>query len=265
MRSRSELTTILYIFSPLLMFTVIYMAGSALMEAGWSLLSRYYGAEETGAALVYTRTAVWNYISQVFPAAAGCIAVRSSAIAELTAYPRRKPVHVRFFPVLLITCAALSISINILFSLIMPAAGNSVPDAGSLPGMTGFILQAAVYGFCMPLIEEILFRGILFARLERAYGLFFAAAASSVAFGIWHGALPQGIYALLLGAVFALAYAVTGRLAVPFALHGACNLTILLLQWTGAWNAVCTPVWCAVVSVIAAGGFFTASQIYANS
>ena len=54
------------------MFTVIYMAGSALMEAGWSLLSRYYGAEETGAALVYTRTAVWNYISQVFPAAAGC-------------------------------------------------------------------------------------------------------------------------------------------------------------------------------------------------
>lgn len=172
-----------------------------------------------------------------------------------------RPVTEAMLPVLLVTAVSFSIGINVLVSLLLPEAGRPLYNEAGLPGVSGFLLQAAAYGIFMPWAEEIVFRGILLSRMERAFGLCAAAVVSSAAFGLYHNAPVQGLYAFFMGILFALAYAQTGRLAVPFGLHGSCNLVILLLGHTGAGRAVCTWQWDAVFFGIAAGGFFALQKI----
>lgn len=168
-----------------------------------------------------------------------------------------KAIPEKMLPVLLAASAALSAALNSLLAQIFPAEKITSYETGMLPGLSGFLLLTVVYGLCMPLIEETLFRGILLSRLERAYGLQAAVFVSAAVFGAYHGAPVQGIYAFLMGLVFARTYAGTGRFAVPLALHGVSNLLIVILRWTGAWQIVCTPAWCLAFFAIAAAGFFS--------
>ena len=271
MRSKPEIQEILYIFSPLLIFLLFYFAVSSLLETIFWGIEQHSAALSPGTddpALYYTAGILRKYICQFLPAAAGCLCVRRTAIVEISAFPRKfpsvlkesglnAPVPENMYPVLLTSTAALAASLNILFSLLQPVAGMSAPESTFIPGLTGLILQAALYGFFMPFSEELLFRGILFPRLERAYGLYFAAAASSAVFGAWHGSLAQGLYAFFMGLVFALSYAWTGRITVPFALHSVCNLLIIVLEWTNAYSVICTLPWCAALLAVAAGGFWS--------
>ena len=110
---------------------------------------------------------------------------------------------------------------------------------------------------CLPFVEELLFRGTLFPRLERQYGLRTALLLSAILFGVYHGRPVQGIYAACMGILLAAVYAGTGRFVIPFALHGACNLSVLFLQWTGTYVSFCRPAWAAVFLGIAAAGFLT--------
>ena len=271
MRSKSELREIIYIFSPLLIYLLLYLAVSSLFEAVLWGLEQHSAAAGPGAdnpSIYYAAGVFRKYIFQILPAAAGCIGVRRTAIVEISAFPRKYPSVLReygsktpvpenMYPVLLISAAVLAAALNVLFSIILPASGVSGPESLMIPGLTGLILQAAVYGFFMPFSEEMLFRGILFPRLERAYGLYLAAAASSAVFGAWHGSFAQGLYAFFMGLVFAFSYAWTGRITVPFALHSVCNLLIIVLEWTKSYSLICTPPWCAALFAVAAGGFWS--------
>lgn len=270
MRSKSELREIFYIFSPLLMYLIIYFAVSSLLEAVLWGTEQHLAAPGQGTddpAFYYAAVIFRKYFCQIVPAAAGCICVRRTALVEITAFPRKFPsalreygfkipVPVNMYPVLLASAAALAAALNILFSILMTVSDLPAQDNLIIPGLTGLILQAVIYGFFMPFSEELLFRGILFPRLERAYGLYFAAAASSAVFGAWHGSFAQGLYAFFMGLVFALSYAWTGRITVPFALHSVCNLLIIVLEYTNAYPFICTPPWCACLFAISAGGFW---------
>ena len=166
----------------------------------------------------------------------------------------------RVLSLLLPSVMSLALGINVLFSCFLPDLVSQGIREG-LPGLAGMLLQIIIYCFFMPFVEETVFRGILFPRLQRQYGTGMAVPASALFFGLYHGTFSQGCYAFLMGIVFALAYESSGKFTVPLALHGACNLMILWLQWTDRYSAVCTPVWAAVFLGISAGGFFTISMI----
>ena len=76
-----------------------------------------------------------------------------------------------------------------------------------------------------PVMEELLFRGILYRRLRDYLGVGWAAALSGVFFGVIHGNLVQGVYAGLFGVVLALLYEHFGTLAAPLTAHFTNNLT----------------------------------------
>ncbi len=69
-----------------------------------------------------------------------------------------------------------------------------------------------------PVCEELLFRGLVAARLAR-YGERPAALISALLFGLWHGNLEQFFYAFGIGLLLAYAYYRTGRLITPIVLH----------------------------------------------
>ena len=83
-----------------------------------------------------------------------------------------------------------------------------------------------------PVLEELVFRGLLFQSLHRRVGLWPAALLSALFFAAVHVEVTQPLYSgglFLLGVGFALALARSGSLLVPIAAHAAFNATTITL------------------------------------
>lgn len=84
-------------------------------------------------------------------------------------------------------------------------------------------LQILTTGILVPLVEELLFRGLAYERIRFLAGVWPAAIASALIFGVSHGNAAQGIYAFLLGLPLALTYERDG-LGGAVWFHACCNL-----------------------------------------
>lgn len=96
--------------------------------------------------------------------------------------------------------------------------GNENIGGGSFIGA----VVVAVIG--APLIEEIVFRGIVFRSLRRVSPAWVAILASSVLFGLYHMNLVQIVYATLMGIVAGIIYEKSNNLLFPILVHVANNL-----------------------------------------
>ena len=81
-----------------------------------------------------------------------------------------------------------------------------------------------------PVLEELLFRGILLRRVERAAGTLPAVLISALVFGLYHGNLSQGITAAAAGLALGYAYVRTDALLVSVVMHTAVNAAAFLLR-----------------------------------
>ncbi|NWF36789.1 type II CAAX endopeptidase family protein [Mariprofundus sp. KV] len=92
-----------------------------------------------------------------------------------------------------------------------------------LAGLAGLLLMVLL----APVVEELLFRGLIFRLLRRSFGMVLSVLLSAGCFALMHGQpeLPQ----IFGGIVFALAYEWSRNLWVAVALHAAGNGAILLL------------------------------------
>ena len=85
-----------------------------------------------------------------------------------------------------------------------------------------------------PLSEELLFRGILFRRLESYIdGFWLPALISSAIFGLYHFNLVQGIFAFLFGILLCAVYVKIRNLTAVIVLHIGGNLISVVLVYTG--------------------------------
>ena len=83
-------------------------------------------------------------------------------------------------------------------------------------------------------MEELLFRGVLFAYFERWMGLRFAIGATALLFALLHvqeyqGAWNHAFLILIVGLVFSLARGITGSLAPSIVLHMSYNATQMIV------------------------------------
>lgn len=92
-----------------------------------------------------------------------------------------------------------------------------------------FIIQLVVLGILTPVLEELLFRGIIFKRLKTYYEVTIAAYIASIIFGIAHFNLIQGLYAFILGIVLAYLYEKSGNIVTAIIMHSAANITAVLM------------------------------------
>jgi len=114
------------------------------------------------------------------------------------------------------------------FMKLDPTGGLSSLEGG-LQGLVFGLLSACI---AAPLVEEIMFRGILLRGLERTMGFGLAVIASSIPFAVSHFYDPYGLLScLLFGIAAAVVYRATGSLRTAIALHVLYNLTITLPSW----------------------------------
>jgi membrane protease YdiL (CAAX protease family) len=93
------------------------------------------------------------------------------------------------------------------------------------PGFTAvaIVLSVVVMVGLGPIVEEIVFRGLLFGALAPRLGTMAGAIVTALLFGAVHGDPVLFVTLAGLGFVNALAYAATGNLWVPVTLHALNN------------------------------------------
>lgn len=95
-----------------------------------------------------------------------------------------------------------------------------------------------IFALCIviPVVEELLYRGIVFQRSVDFLGTYPAILVSAVIFGLVHMNLVQFIYAAVFGIILAYVTDLTGTLAGAIAAHMAANLTSVLSAETGLFS-----------------------------
>lgn len=133
---------------------------------------------------------------------------------------------------------------GVLLALAVALGSALLPDRKDFPLEKMFSSPAAAYALgafavlIAPFMEELIFRGILFAFFERLMGLRWAVVASALLFAALHYFEYEGAWThlgmiLVVGVVFSLARALTGSLAPSFLLHTAYNGTFILALFLG--------------------------------
>lgn len=87
----------------------------------------------------------------------------------------------------------------------------------------------------VPFTEELIFRGLGYRRIRSQLPFVWAALASAVFFGLYHGNLYQGIYACFLGILLAFLFEKSDSLLVVWEFHGVANLTSIIMN-VMAWD-----------------------------
>ncbi|HEU5139489.1 MAG TPA: type II CAAX endopeptidase family protein [Bacillales bacterium] len=90
-----------------------------------------------------------------------------------------------------------------------------------------FIVVVAIIG---PIMEEIVFRKVIFGRLYKKFDFAIAAIISSLLFGLAHVELVHLLTYTSMGFVFAFLYAKTKRILVPIVAHASMNTFVVLMQ-----------------------------------
>ena len=119
----------------------------------------------------------------------------------------------------------------------------------SVPIWLGILL----YGVVSPMVEEMVFRGVIYSRIKKFYSILKAIVFSALLFGLFHGNLMQLLYGTAMGILMAVCYEYVGCFAAPVLVHMSANIFIFLISGHSTWT-VCfvTPVWCMVFIAVSA-------------
>ncbi len=105
-------------------------------------------------------------------------------------------------------------------------------------GIGSFLAVFAVGAILAPIVEEVVFRGFLFAGLRKYLNLRIAVLASGALFGALHFQLYAFPVLFLLGVLLALLYYRTGSLWMPILMHFCINAVAIVAQYFALQNGL---------------------------
>ncbi len=119
------------------------------------------------------------------------------------------------------------------YSVVVSALGLDALIPEPLPADLagdGVAMLVSIVALCVwvPFVEEIFFRGFLFAGIAARFGLYAGVSASAILFALVHFSLAAIIPIFVTGVLFALVYRATRSIWIPIVAHSAQNLIALL-------------------------------------
>ncbi len=91
-------------------------------------------------------------------------------------------------------------------------------------------LELVGLGIIVPVVEEIIFRGLMYRRMREYLNVSTATVVCSMIFGFYHGNLVQGVYAFCLSLLFIYVYERFHSMAAPILFHVAANLLSVVVS-----------------------------------
>ena len=96
-----------------------------------------------------------------------------------------------------------------------------------------FWIKVLANGILIPVLEEVVYRGIVCSQLDLWYGRKISVAASAFLFGIMHFNVVQFLYAFLMGLALGYVYTAYKKLWIPIAAHGIINIVVVFVTALG--------------------------------
>lgn len=110
---------------------------------------------------------------------------------------------------------------------IEPGSANTEVIVEVAKAVPLFMVVIAIIG---PILEEIVFRLIIFGALYQKFNFWIAAIVSSLIFSVVHADLEHTLVYVAVGLTFAFLYVKTKRILVPIVAHVAINSFVVLVQ-----------------------------------
>lgn len=108
-----------------------------------------------------------------------------------------------------------------------PGSENTQQIMGLVKAAPWFIIVTSIVG---PILEEIIFRKIIFGALYQKYNFWIAGIISSLIFAVVHTDFKHILLYTAMGLTFAFLYVKTKRIIVPIFAHVAMNTFVVLIQ-----------------------------------
>lgn len=121
-------------------------------------------------------------------------------------------------------------------------------------------VQIVCVGVIIPIMEEYIFRGVIYKRMRRYVTAKRAIVSSAIFFGIYHGNTVQMIYGALCGLLLAYLYEKFGSIKAPILAHMLMNIVACLLTDVDGFTWMFSnPIRMAVITI---GCAALASTVY---
>lgn len=124
----------------------------------------------------------------------------------------------------------------LLFFLHITQSSSAYGETAAAQYGVNFWLGLVLYGLLSPIVEEAVFRGLVYNRLKRCFGYILALIVSSLLFGCYHGNMVQGIYGTVLGLLIAWCYEKYQSFWAPVLFHGIANVSVYLMTCLGGFS-----------------------------
>lgn len=144
--------------------------------------------------------------------------------------------------------AVITLVLGLLTSIIPPSANEALDSSLNIALTGNFFVLLIGTGILVPIMEEIIFRFGVHKTIAQS-NVVVAYIVSSLFFGIMHGNIIQGIYAAVLGFVFALILTKTDNIWYPIIIHMSINSSsTIITQFLDT-----TPEWIFMVAMAGGG------------
>lgn len=98
------------------------------------------------------------------------------------------------------------------------------------------IVQFLGLGIIVPIMEEMIYRGLLYRRMREYLPVVPTVLGTAILFGIYHGNSVQLIYAAVLAIFLAYLFEIFRTVKAPVLFHVVANLTSVLCTWIGVYD-----------------------------
>ena len=142
----------------------------------------------------------------------------------------KKTMRLRDYLFLVVISIAFTMITNFLLLLTNVAKqSETYQEISELLYAPSFGMQILCVGIAIPIVEELVFRGLIYNRLREYHSFAFSMIISAIVFGCFHGNLVQGIYGAMAGILLAYVFELFGTVKASIIVHMAMNLTSCML------------------------------------
>lgn len=151
---------------------------------------------------------------------------------------------------ILVLSAAVAVGLNCLLLIVNLAQYSERYQEAAITLWAPPIWQQMLYSIMLiPIVEEVIFRRIVFRTLRKWVDFSWAMLVSAVLFGAYHGNLVQFVYATICGILLAYLYEKYDTILAPILSHMAMNAVAVLLTHLGVFAWITESVFRALVMI----------------
>ena len=162
------------------------------------------------------------------------------------------------FVSVLVMGAAVCLALNhlLIYSRLTELLQEGYEETASLLFQGKLILEIAVAGILIPVVEELIFRGLAYRRMRWYIRPVPAMILSALYFGAVHGNWLQGIYAFIMGMLLAFAFERFHSILVPILIHIGANTVSVFVSESGLLDFIYEDDTAFLISTVIAAVIF---------